>query len=136
MYDLFRSTAHHSTVMIDGSEQNRFIPGKFFCLHPDGQPRVLKWEPESKLDRVSAEFDGYRRLSDPIRHRRDVSVRRPDSSVLVEDHFSGRVGCSDLHCFEMDLDLCSGLSGCPDRGGLGYRHPSAGRTADEPCPEA
>jgi hypothetical protein len=100
MYDLFRSTAHHSTVMIDGSEQNRFIPGKFFCLHPDGQPRVLKWEPESKLDRVSAEFDGYRRLSDPIRHRRDVSVRRPDSSVLVEDHFSGRVGCSDLHCFE------------------------------------
>lgn len=100
MYDLFRGTAHHSTVMIDRREQNRFIAGKFFCLHPDGQPRVLKWETEDKLDRVSAEFDGYRRLSDPIRHRRDVSVRRPGISVLVEDHFFGRAGCSDLHCFE------------------------------------
>jgi hypothetical protein len=100
MYDLFRSTAHHSTVMIDGREQNRFIPGKCFCLHPDGQPHVLKWETQDKLDHVSAEFDGYRRLSDPIRHRREVSVRRPGISVLVEDYFSGLAGCSAMHRFE------------------------------------
>ncbi|MEX5216607.1 MAG: heparinase II/III family protein [Nitrospira sp.] len=100
MYDLFRSTAHHSTVKIDGREQNRFIPGKFFCLHQDGAPLVLEWEHGDTLDRVSAEFDGYRRLSDPVRHRRDVLVRRPDFSVQVIDHFSGRHGRSTPHTFE------------------------------------
>lgn len=100
MYDLFRGTAHHSTVVIDGREQNRFIPGKYFCLHPDGQPRVLCWDTGNKLDRVSAEFDGYQRLSDPIRHRRDVCVHRPGFSVQVVDHFSGPVGRSVSHRFE------------------------------------
>jgi hypothetical protein len=100
MYDLFRCTAHHSTVTIDGREQNRFIPGKFFCLHQDGSPLVLEWEHGDTLDRVSAEFDGYRRLSDPLRHRRDVLVHRPGFSVQVVDHFSGRSGPSTPHTIE------------------------------------
>jgi hypothetical protein len=100
MYDLFRCTAHHSTVMIDGREQNRFIPGKFFCLHHDGSPLVLEWEHGETLDRVSAEFDGYRRLSDPIRHRRELLVHRPGFSVQVIDHFSGRIGRSVPHTIE------------------------------------
>lgn len=100
MYDLFRGTAHHSTVVIDGREQNRFIAGKFFCLHPDGQPRVLCWETGDTTDRVSAEFDGYQRLSRPIRHRRDVRVHWPGVSVQVVDHFSGRAGSSAMHSFE------------------------------------
>ena len=100
VYNQFRSTAHHSTVMIEGREQNRFIPGKFFCLHPDGLPRVLKWETGAKLDGVSAEFDGYRRLSDPIHHRRDVLVHRPGISVQVVDYFSGQVGRSTTASLE------------------------------------
>ncbi|HJR77249.1 MAG TPA: alginate lyase family protein [Nitrospiraceae bacterium] len=100
MYDLFRGTAHHSTVMIDGREQNRFIAGRFFCLHPDGRPRTLKWETGDELDCVAAEFDGYRRLSDSICHRREVSVHRPGPFVHVVDHFSGLIGRSTAHCIE------------------------------------
>ncbi len=98
-YDLFRSTASHSTVMIDGVEQNRRT-GKPFCLHRDGRPRVLLWEIGDSLDCVSAEYDGYQRLPSPILHRRDVRVHHREMSIQVIDHFSGVADSSTSHCLD------------------------------------
>ena len=117
MYDLFRCTAHHSTVRVDGGEQNRFIPGKFFCLHQDGLPLALEWENGDTLDRVSAEFDGYRRLSDPIRHRRELRVHRPGFSVQVIDYFSSSAGRLAPHTLEWTWTCAPGCRVEAARGG-------------------
>ena len=83
----FRGTAAHPTVMVDGAEQNRFVPGNLFCLRPDARLRVLAWEEGPTQDRLVAEHDAYCRLSDPVIHRRAVSFEREKGWIEVVDTF-------------------------------------------------
>ncbi|MGB9178208.1 MAG: alginate lyase family protein, partial [Pyrinomonadaceae bacterium] len=69
---LFRSTAYHSTVLIDGAEQNETQEQMPFVIGDEAHPRVLDWETTPEYDRVAAEHDGYRRLTQPVTHRRAV----------------------------------------------------------------
>ncbi|HEV8674902.1 MAG TPA: alginate lyase family protein [Methylomirabilota bacterium] len=87
--DAFRSTAAHATVMVDGEEQNRFVSGGLFTLYPDATPRVLVCEMGPTGDRVVAEHDGYRRLAEPIIHRRSVTLERATGRVAVTDELAG-----------------------------------------------
>lgn len=82
--DAFRSTCAHNTVMIDGVEQNEIHRGSLFSLHSNATPRLIEWNPELRL--VTAEHDGYCRLTAPIIHRRTVRLEAPHT-VHVEDAF-------------------------------------------------
>ena len=72
---LFRTTAYHSTVQIDGVEQNTTDEQTPFVIGDEAHPRALKWETNAEADQVIAEHDGYRRLNRAVTHRRSVFSR-------------------------------------------------------------
>jgi hypothetical protein len=86
---LFRSTAYHSTVQIDNVEQNTTDEKTPFVMGDEAHPRVVKWETNGELDYVIAEHDGYRRLDQPVTHRRAVRFDKRHRFWLIEDDFSG-----------------------------------------------
>jgi hypothetical protein len=86
---LFRSTAYHSTVEIDGAEQNTTEEQIPFVIGNEAQPRVLEWETESELESVMAEHYGYRRLPQPVTHRRRVVFNRRQRYWFVSDELTG-----------------------------------------------
>lgn len=86
---LFRSTAYHSTVQIDAVEQNTTDKKAPFVMGDEAHPRVLKWETNGELDYVIAEHNGYRRLDQPVTHRRAVRFDKRKRFWLIEDDFSG-----------------------------------------------
>ncbi len=96
----FRSTAYHSTVKIDGVEQNTTHRDMPFVIGDEAKPRVLFWE----ADKIVAEHYGYRRLKQPITHRRTVKFE--DRSWLIEDEF---IGEDTDHEYEIRFHFAPGL---------------------------
>jgi uncharacterized heparinase superfamily protein len=86
---LFRSTAYHSTVEIDGVEQNTIDEETPFVIGDEAHPRVIEWQAGEETDAVVAEHDGYRRLTEPVTHRRAVNFGKLDRRWLIEDSFTG-----------------------------------------------
>jgi hypothetical protein len=86
---LFRSTAYHSTVQVDGAEQNSIEEAAPFVIGNEARPRVINWEPGEAADRVVAEHYGYQRLAQPVTHRRTVRFNKADRYWLVEDELTG-----------------------------------------------
>ncbi len=83
----FRSTAYHSTVQIDGEEQNTIHRDMPFVIGNEAKPRVLEWKTSEDFDKVVAEHYGYRRLPVPLTHRRSVEFNKRERSWLIEDEF-------------------------------------------------
>lgn len=86
----FRSTAYHSTVEIDGAEQNETRERAPFRIGDDARPRLLRWATSHTTDLVSAEHHGYERLSSPITHARTVVLDKRCRFFLIEDALAGR----------------------------------------------
>ena len=76
----FRSTRAHNTLVVDGLDQSVML-GPFLWGAP-APARCVLWEPSVDGDRVIGEHDGYRRLTDPVLHRRTLSLD-PESRVLT-----------------------------------------------------
>src|SRR5689334_8042958 len=89
MRHAFRSTAYHSTVRIDGQEQNTTDVNMPFVIGNEAQPRVLEWQSTARYDKVVAEHYGYRRLPASVTHRRTVTFNKSECSWLIEDEFVG-----------------------------------------------
>jgi hypothetical protein len=105
MRHAFRSTAYHSTVRIDGEEQNTIDVQTPFVIGNEAKPRVLKWESAAGHDRVVAEHYGYRRLPSPVIHRRTVTFEKKECVWLIEDEFLG----DGSHEFEVYFHFAPGL---------------------------
>jgi hypothetical protein len=101
----FRSTAYHSTVKIDGVEQNTTHRDMPFVIGDEAKPRVLSWETTPETDKIVAEHYGYRRLPDPVTHRRSVTFHKEDRYWLIEDEFLGNTN----HTFEVRFHFAPGL---------------------------
>jgi len=80
----FRSTAYHSTVQIDGLEQNTIRIDAPFVIGNEANPHVLKWETSDDFDKVVAEHYGY-----PVTHRRTVTFDKRGRFWLIDDEFLG-----------------------------------------------
>lgn len=94
---LFRSTAYHSTVEVDGVEQNTTDADQPFRIGNEARPQVLKWEFGEDFDFVEAEHYGYRRLANgAITHRRAITFDRQERYWLLEDKLTG----SGMHQFK------------------------------------
>ena len=98
----FRSTAYHSTVKIDGVEQNTIERDLPFVIGDEARPFVLHWNE----DKIVAEHYGYQRLKDPITHRRTVTFNKPERSWLIEDEF---LGAAVEHEIEIRFHFAPGL---------------------------
>ncbi|MGB7925838.1 MAG: alginate lyase family protein [Pyrinomonadaceae bacterium] len=87
--NLFRSTAYHSTVEVDGVEQNTTDERLPFVIGDEAHPRVLRWETNAGRDLVVAEHDGYGRLPRPVTHRRAVALNKRERCWMIEDTLLG-----------------------------------------------
>jgi len=79
----FRSTAAHSTVVVDGVGQA--VPRGPFSWEVRPRARLLRWELGEILDFAQAEHDAYRELPSPVRHRRTAILVKSGYCVLVDD---------------------------------------------------
>jgi hypothetical protein len=102
---LFRSTAYHSTVEVDGVEQNSTDVSLPFVMGDEAHPRVLKWESTPEQDIVAAEHDGYKRLAHPVKHTRTVRFLKRERLWIVEDSLSGE----GEHIFHFRFHFTEGL---------------------------
>ena len=97
----FRSTAYHSTVKIDGREQNTTDPQTPFVIGNEANPRVLEWTSSDDFDKVVAEHYGY----SPLTHRRTVTFNKRERFWLIDDEFLG----NGEHLFEARFHFAPGL---------------------------
>ncbi|MCM3905563.1 MAG: heparinase II/III-family protein, partial [Pyrinomonadaceae bacterium] len=103
---LFRSTGYHSTVEVDGREQNTTDSGRPFYIGGEARPRQLHWESSDQRDLVIAEHYGYKRLPNgQVTHRRAVMFEKSERYWLIEDTLSG----SCRHTFRFCFHVAPGL---------------------------
>ncbi|HKU73275.1 MAG TPA: alginate lyase family protein [Pyrinomonadaceae bacterium] len=98
----FRSTAYHSTVQIDGLEQNTIDVQMPFVIGNEARPRVLEWKTDADSDKVIAEHYGY-----PVVHRRTVIFNKRERFWLIDDEFFG----DGEHVYEARFHLAPGAAG-------------------------
>jgi len=79
----FRGTSSHNTVEIDGQSQSE-MQG-LFLWGARARARCVAWEPGAAGGRVVGEHDGYRRLADPVLHRRTLELDGPRRSLVIRD---------------------------------------------------
>lgn len=102
---LFRSTAYHSTVMIDGVEQNTTHENMPFVIGDEAHSREIAAEFGESRDAVIAEHDGYRRLPEPVTQRRTIEFSKDERYWVVTDTFTGE----GTHQFESFFHFAPGL---------------------------
>jgi hypothetical protein len=98
----FRSTAYHSTVQIDGKEQNTICVDSPFMIGNEAQPRVLEWKTTDDFDKVVAEHYGY-----SVTHRRTVVFDKRERLWLIDDEFFGEGD----HLYEARFHFAPGAEG-------------------------
>jgi len=101
----FRSTAYHSTVEIDGVEQNTTGQQTPFVIGDEARPRVLNWKTAPEDDLVVAEHCGYTRLPEPVTHRRTIEFHKPQRCWVVQDELTG----AGTHSFSFRFHFAPGL---------------------------
>lgn len=84
--NFFRSTAAHNTVSVDALDQSILV-GVQHVLRP-ARTTLRHWVSAERVDFVDGEHDGYQRLAQPIRHRRQILFVKPDY-WLVLDQLTG-----------------------------------------------
>jgi Heparinase II/III N-terminus/Heparinase II/III-like protein len=103
--NLFRSTAYHNTVRIDGEEISQTLEGELFAFATNVRPRVNSWESTEERDVLDAEHDAYGRLAKPVTHRRVVTFEKREGYWTIQDIFTGK----GRHRFEFFFNFDAGL---------------------------
>lgn len=93
--DYFRGTLAHNTVRIDGQDQSE-IGGNFMWL-AKARSRAIAHQPTGLRQRFVGEHDGYRRLPDPVVHRRSISFDISTSTLEIVDELE----CRGAHVVEI-----------------------------------
>ena len=91
----FRGTSAHNTVMVDGEDQSVFA-GPFLWLQ-HAAATVDEFECSPGLQVLVAHQDGYRRLADPVLHRRTWRYDTASATLSVSDELL----CSGTHTAEI-----------------------------------
>ncbi len=102
--NLFRCTAYHNTVQVDGAEMNGFDPGALFSMRETACPRVIAWESNSRFDYLEAEHQGYCGLADPIIHKRRIHFDKENALWLIKDELTR--GRHDESAIEAQHTFC------------------------------
>jgi uncharacterized heparinase superfamily protein len=83
--NIFRSTAYHNTIQVDGQEQNEFDSFNLFLVERQAQVRINRWETSNGYDFLDAEHSGYEKLPDSIVHRRQIFFNKQEGYWLIRD---------------------------------------------------
>ncbi len=105
MRNLFRSTAYHNTVMVDGQEMGSLDQAALFRLGNEARGEVLRWESTDAYDLLDAQHRGYTRFDPPVVHRRCIYFDKMRGAFVVRDHLTG----TGRHLLEWFFHLDAGI---------------------------
>ncbi len=107
--DYFKGTSAHNTVRVDAQDQS-VSEGNFLWSH-HARAHCERFETSESTDRFVGIHDGYRRLPDPVTHRREIVLDKVTRRITVTD----RIECAGSHDIEVFWhfaeDCAVGLSG-------------------------
>jgi hypothetical protein len=101
--DFFRGTGAHSTVVVDGVEQA--APAGPFKWRTRPGARLTRWSSGEILEVAEAWHDAYRRLPDPVTHRRRIRFVKPRYWLVIDDLEGAAEHAIDLRFQFARLDL-------------------------------
>ena len=87
----FRSTAAHNTVVVDDQDQSEYGGSFLWLEHANAVVETFRASGDEQT--LTAHHDGYRRLSDPVRHRRAWRYTAGIANLAVTDELA----CSGAH---------------------------------------
>jgi hypothetical protein len=102
--DYFKGTSAHNTLRVDGYDQS--VSGGNFLWVKHAGARVLEFASDEGEDRLIAEHEGYRRLADPVLHRRELRYTHASRTLQVIDQLQCR-GEHDIDIFWHLSDKCA-----------------------------
>ena len=102
--DYFKGTSAHNTLRVDGCDQS--VSGGNFLWVKHAPARVLEFASAGGQDRLIAEHGGYRRLADPVLHRRELHYSHTSRTLKVIDELQCR-GEHDIEIFWHLSDTCT-----------------------------
>jgi hypothetical protein len=77
-----RGTAGHSTLQVDGLEQNRIVPGRLFALPDTARARIVRVEERGRYQVATGEHYGYKRAG--VVHRRIAALGAWEAAFIDE----------------------------------------------------
>jgi Heparinase II/III-like protein/Heparinase II/III N-terminus len=110
--NLFRSTAFHNVVQIDGEELNRLVsPDNLWHLRDDARPQNVLWRWDPRADYFRGTHNGYLRLEPPALVTREVLLVKEGLEVLIRDSIEGRGAHELVWRFHLDPALDAAVEG-------------------------
>jgi len=91
----FRGTSAHNTIMVDGEDQSVFGGPFLWLQHAAASVDEFVCSPHDQV--LVAHHDGYRRLANPVHHRRTWHYETANAILTVCDELL----CSGLHSVEI-----------------------------------
>jgi hypothetical protein len=94
----FRGTRHHSTLLLEGREQNPIQPDldHLFLLPDQTQTEVLEQRLEGSLLKIVARHHGYEKCSDPVLHQRVFEMDPAGKALEIIDEITGGAAATAL----------------------------------------
>ena len=87
--NLFRSTAYHNTLQVDGREQNEFKPEWLFRLFEKANPEHLKFEVSDGLAVYEGRYSGLSDDAEGASHWRRFTHDMNRAELAIVDRLSG-----------------------------------------------
>lgn len=87
--NLFRGTAYHNTLMIDGVEQNEFNPEWLFRMFEHAKAEHLSFVCEDGVAGYRGRHVGYARMPQAVTHERAFNFDTRSGRLAIEDVLTG-----------------------------------------------
>lgn len=87
--NVFRGTAYHNTLMVDGVEQNETNPEWIFRLFEKASPETLEYRTTEEAFIYRGRHSGYTRLEYPVIHERSFELTRDNGTLTITDRLEG-----------------------------------------------
>ncbi len=99
----FRGTSAHNTLRVDGCDQSE--PGGNFMWLAKAKASCTRFEVSEAEDLFEGWHDGYRRLADPVTHRRRIRLDKARRVIEVHDTLAMK-GAHDVELFFHFAECC------------------------------
>ena len=104
--NLFRSTAYHNTLMIDGVEQNEINPEWLFRTFEKANAEHVSFTVDRNRAVYHGRHGGYTRLPEPVTHERTLRFDANTGLLEIDDVLSG----SGRHRLAWHFHLAPGVT--------------------------
>ena len=80
--NFFRGTHAHNTIVVDNQDQSLLLDTR--RVHHPAQAELHKWITSEHFDFVDGSHSGYRRLREPIKHRRQIFFVKSEYWIVID----------------------------------------------------